>query len=104
TRPTGQLARRAYRRRLDKLLLERQTRTALGERLALPRRPIEDDAPAIQPNDPVGEVLRQRTVVQHAHQRQVVFTAELAEQAHDVPGVLGVQRGDGLIGEDDLRV
>ena len=67
-------------------------------------RGVEDDLAVAETDDAVGPGEREVDLVQAAHDGQSLVDGDLADERHDLLARLGVERGDGLVGEQDLGV
>ncbi|ETW11056.1 6-pyruvoyl-tetrahydropterin synthase [Roseivivax marinus] len=65
---------------------------------------VEDDPPVAHPDDPVGVFLGLGHVVDVDKDRQLQLSGEVAQEAHDLLGCLGVERGRRLVRQQDLGV
>ncbi len=63
-----------------------------------------DDLARIHHRDPVGDVCHDAKVMGDQHQRHAEFTLQILEQRHDLRLDHDVERGRGLVGDDQRRL
>ena len=68
------------------------------------RRPSLDDAPDVHDRDPVGDLADHREVVRDEDVREVEVRLQALEQVEDLRLHRDVERGDGLVADDQLRL
>ena len=65
---------------------------------------VEDDAAALKPDDSAEVAARECGLVQRHEECGVVVFADFEDEFEDVLCPGGVERGDGLVGEEDRRL